>query len=120
MWIIALRTHTTQQDGHSCGVLVMHVSGQRLRSHPNETTNNIAHNDASRDVGNLSRTAEIMSNDTGALNHEVQTEMTCQNISELEIDSRSRIAESISRSALLSMTEKCMKEPLIRLHSIPA
>ena len=63
------------------------------RWHPNETTTDIAHNDASRDVDNHSGTAEIMSNDTGSLDHEVQTEMTCQTISELEFGNRARVAD---------------------------
>ena len=33
-------------------------------------------------------------NDTGALNQEVQTELTCQNISEFELDNRARVVES--------------------------
>ena len=33
-------------------------------------------------------------NDTGALNQEVQTDLTCQTISELELDNRARVVES--------------------------
>ena len=32
-WKVTLRPHTRQQDGHSCGVLVMEVSAKRLTRH---------------------------------------------------------------------------------------
>ena len=32
-WKVTLRPHTRQQDGHSCGVLVMEVSAKRLTKH---------------------------------------------------------------------------------------
>jgi len=32
-WTVTLRPHTRQQDGHSCGVLVMEVSAKRLTRH---------------------------------------------------------------------------------------
>ena len=32
-WKVTLRPHTRQQDGHSCGVLVMKVSAKRLTRH---------------------------------------------------------------------------------------
>ena len=35
-----------------------------------------------------------MPNDTGALDQEAQTEITCQTISELELDNRTRVVES--------------------------
>ena len=43
---------------------------------------------------NYSGNSNTMSNDTGALDQEVQTEITCQTISELELDNRARVFES--------------------------
>ena len=58
------------------------------------TDNHSASGNSNTDNHSASGNSNTMSNDTGALDQEVQTEMTCRTISDLELDNRARVIES--------------------------